>query len=359
MTHFTNQTIVVVGGAGFVGINLVKLLLDEQPKHIIIIDNLLSAERLNIPNAPSVKFVENSINATEALAAIPQDTDYIFHLSTYHGNQSSIADPLADHEHNTLTTLNLCERMKDLSQLKRVVYASAGCTVAEKTFDDAEATSEDAPISLYLDSPYQISKIIGELYLNYYFMRYNVPAVKARFQNVYGPGEILGAGAWRGTNATVWRNVTPTFIYRSLKHLSLPVQKGGVATRDFIYVTDIARGLMACAEQGEAGGVYNLASGVETSILELANLVNELTGNPTPIEFEPAREWDRSGKRFGSTEKATAQLHFSAETDLRTGLIQTIQWTRDHLNYIEHTMLKHVDRMPELQHIIQPATQAN
>ena len=141
-----------------------------------------------------------------------------------------MADPLADHEHNTLTTLKLFEALKDHDRLKRVVYASAGCTVAEKTFEGAEATQEDAPVSLWLDSPYQISKIIGEYYSNYYFSRHGLPVVKARFQNVYGPGEVLGAGRWRGTVNTVWRNVTPTFIYKALKHEALPVENGGIAT---------------------------------------------------------------------------------------------------------------------------------
>ena len=142
--------------------------------------------------------------------------------------------------------------------------------MAEKTFEGAEATQEDAPVSLWLDSPYQISKIIGEYYSNYYFSRHGLPAVKARFQNVYGPGEVLGAGRWRGTVNTVWRNVMPTFIYKALEHEALPVENGGIASRDFIYVGDMARGLIACALRGEPGGVYNLASGVETTIRELA-----------------------------------------------------------------------------------------
>jgi nucleoside-diphosphate-sugar epimerase len=97
-----------------------------------------------------------------------------------------------------------------------VVYAGAGCAVAAKTFDEASATAEDAPVSLFHDSPYSISKLIGEMYGNYYFSRYQLPFVRARFQNVYGPGEILGAGQWRGTPHTVWRNVTPTFVWKAL-----------------------------------------------------------------------------------------------------------------------------------------------
>lgn len=109
------------------------------------------------------------------------------------------------------------------------------CTVAEKTFDEAEATLiEDKPVSLFLDSPYQISKIIGEFCGNYYWMRHKLSFVKARFQNVYEPGEILGAGKWRGTPDTVWRNVVPTFIWKSIHEEPLPVENGGITSRDFI-----------------------------------------------------------------------------------------------------------------------------
>ena len=109
---------------------------------------------------------------------------------------------------------------------------------------------------------------------------------------------------------------------------ALPVENGGIASRDFIFVEDIARGLIACAARGEPGEAYNLASGVETTILDLARLINELTGNPTPIALAPARDWDRSGHRFGDPRKAREQLGFAAETALRDGLVETIAWTR-------------------------------
>jgi UDP-glucose 4-epimerase len=318
---------------------------------VLVVDNLLSAERDNLPEDPRVELVEASINDDSVLAALPAELDYVFHLSTFHGNQSSMADPLADHEHNTLTTLKLCEALKGRSNLRKVVYASAGCTVAEKTFEGAAATLEDSPVSLWLDSPYQISKIIGELYFNYYFTRFGIPAVKARFQNVYGPGEVLGAGRWRGTVNTVWRNVTPTFVYKALKGDALPVENGGIATRDLIYVEDMAAGLLACAESGRAGEVYNLASGVETSIRELAELINELTGNDTPIALKPARDWDHSGQRYGSTEKAERELGFVARTPLRQGLERQIEWTRENLDRIERCIARHADRMAAAERV--------
>ena len=345
MQAFDRSNILVVGGAGFVGSNLVRELIATSSAQVLIVDNLLSAERCNVPQSKQVDFIEGSITYDTVLKQLPRNLDYVFHLSTYHGNQNSMADPLADHENNTFTTLRLYEHLKTYKQLKKVVYSSAGCTVAEKTYGTAKATTEDDPVSLWLDTPYQMSKIFGEFYSNYYFKAHKLPVVKARFQNVYGPGEILGAGQWRGTSATVWRNVIPSFVYRALKHMPLRVDNGGVASRDFIYARDIARGLMHCAAYGEAGEAYNVASGEETSILDLANLINKLANNPAPLELAPMRSWDRSGKRFGSTEKAKEKIKFLAEVSLADGLKMTVEWTKANLAMIEKCIAKHQAEM--------------
>src|SRR5205814_5905998 len=200
-------------------------------------------------------------------------------------------------DNNLITTLKLYEHLKSYEGLAKVVYAASGCTLApHEVYEGAEATTEDGAVPFDLDSPYQISKVVGEFYSVYYHRQHRLPTVRARFQNVYGPGEILGAGRWRGTPATVWRNVTPTFIYRALKHLPLQIENNGEATRDFIYVEDIVHGLLLCAVTGQSGDVYNLASGVETSILELATMINGMAGNPAGLEFLPRRTWDHSIK---------------------------------------------------------------
>ena len=345
---FAASRIAIVGGAGFVGSNLVRLIREQAPAKVIIVDNLLSADISNVPEGADVDFRYGSIADDRILAALPDDLDYVFHLACYHGNQSSIADPIADHDNNTITTLKLFERLKAMKSLKRVVYAAAGCAVAEKTFDGASATTEDAPVSLFHDSPYSISKLIGEMYGNYYFTRHALPFVKARFQNVYGPGEVLGAGRWRGTVHTVWRNVTPTFIWKALHGEALPVENGGIASRDFIFVEDMARGLMACALRGEPGEIYNLASGVETTIRELAERINDLTGNATPIALAPARDWDRSGQRFGDPTKARERLGFAAEVTHADGLARTVDWTRANREQILRCMSQHARYVPQV-----------
>lgn len=347
-TGFKNARILVAGGAGFVGSNLVHMLLAEDPKQIIVVDNLLSSDEVNVPSDNRVKFVVGSVTDTQVLANLPDDLDYAFNLVCYHGNQSSIANPMADHDNNLLPALTLFDRLKDIKTLRRVVYAAAACAVAEKTYDDPSPTTEEQPVSLVHDSPYSISKLVGELYGNYFHIRHGLPIVKARFSNVYGPREILGAGRWRGTAHTVWRNVTPTFIWKSVNGESLPLDNGGNTSRDFIFVEDMARGLMACALRGEAGGVYNLATGRETTILELANAINQATGNKSPLDLKPARDWDRSGKRFASTEKARTQLGFEAKVSIQEGINRTVEWTRQNAAVIQICMDQHRKQLSQL-----------
>jgi UDP-glucose 4-epimerase len=345
---FSGARILIAGGAGFVGSNLCHALLREKPQQIVVVDNLLSSDISNVPDNPAVKFVQGSIADDAVLAALPADFDFAFALYCLHGNQSSIADPFLDHANNTLPSLKLFDWLKDKKSLQKVVYAAAGCAVAEKTYEEAVATPEDAPVSLFHDSPYSISKLVGEFYGNYYFTRYKLPFVKARFQNVYGPREILGAGRWRGTPHTVWRNVTPTFIWKSLHREALPLDNGGSTSRDFIFVQDLVEGLMLCALRGAPGEVYNLASGVETTIRELAETINAITGNPTPVELRPARDWDRSGRRFGATEKSKRTIGFQAKTRLRAGLEQTIAWTRTNEATIRRCIVQHDRHMLQL-----------
>jgi UDP-glucose 4-epimerase len=348
MVDFSHKKILVVGGAGFVGSNLSKKLLNLNASHVMVVDNLLSADISQVPIHSNLEFIHASITSDKVLNSLPLDLDYVFHLATYHGNQSSIEDPLKDHENNTLTSLKLFDKISKFKKLERVVYSSAGCTVAKKTFDHAEATMEQEDVSLYLDSPYQMSKIFGEFYGNYYFMRYGMPFVKARFQNVFGPGEILGAGEWRGNVNTIWRNVTPTFIFKALHHQALPLENNGIATRDFIYVDDIVDGLIACALNGKNGGVYNIASGVETSIAQLAHLINEVTQNSQAILNVEARAWDRSGKRHGDTEKSEKEIGFKSQISLPLGLERTVEWTKNNMPLILSCMNKHQRYLPEI-----------
>lgn len=335
------STALVVGGAGFVGSNLVLALLEQGVSQVTIVDNLLSSEASNIPLDSRVEFIYGSISDQKILNKLPNQIDFVWHLACFHGNQSSIADPIADHANNTLTSLMLFEHLSQKVRTKKVVYAAAGCAVAEKTAYDPIATPEDAPISLFHDSPYSISKIIGEMYGNYYFTRSGLPFVRARFQNVYGPREILGAGQWRGTPATVWRNVVPTFIFRALSGENLLIEGDGRMSRDFIFVDDVVSGLIACALKGTPGEAYNLASGMETTIKALAELIVDVANSRSEIVFGSPRVWDSSARRFGSTHKSLESIGFRASIDLSSGLGRTFEWTKLNESSIRSCISRH------------------
>ena len=337
----------MTGGAGFVGSNLCRRLLSEGVEAVTVVDNLLSAEIWNLPQDHRLRLVQGSAADRATLAAVrDEDCEYVFHLATFHGNQNSIADALADHANNALPTLVLLERLASVNTLRKVVYASAGCTLGQAVPGHPTVSREDTPLPLVFDSPYQVSKILGELYGNYYWARRGLPFVKARFQNVYGPGEILGAGAWRGTSATVWRNVVPTFTYRALHAMPLLVE-GELASRDFIFVEDIVEGLLRCASHGVAGEVYNLGTGIETRILDLARKINHLAGARSEVRLVPGRDWDHSLRRYASTEKARQQLGFIACTNTDPGLQRTVDWTRANLDRIREAIAKHAAFMRE------------
>ena len=129
---------------------------------------------------------------------------------------------------------------------------------------------------------------------------------------------------------------------------ALPLDNGGLVSRDFIYVKDLAKGLIACALNGAAGEAYNMATGRETMIRELASIINKLTNNPTVVDLKPARDWDKSGRRFGDPTKAQRELGFEMSTNINDGLEETVNWSIENKDRILSTMLKHRRFLPEL-----------
>jgi nucleoside-diphosphate-sugar epimerase len=333
---------VVIGGAGFVGSWVVNEILKDSNTRVTIVDNLISSEKWNISTDPRVNFIEGSAADINVLKSIQDKVDYVYQLACFHGNQSSIARPFDDLENGLKTTLATLEWVKTSNPQARVIYSGAGCAVAEKTWDEPTAVEERESTSLLHDSPYSISKITGEMYCLYYAKQQNLDVVRVRFQNVYGPREILGAGQWRGTTNTVWRNVIPTFIFKALNNDDLEIFENSQASRDFIYAEDIAKGVIRAATIGVNGKVYNLASGSETFIMDLAQLILSMTESKSNLIKKDKRDWDNSGRRYGSTKKTESELNFTANMRLFDGLKSTIEWTIENMPKISESMNKFV-----------------
>src|SRR5207245_4963816 len=181
--------------------------------------------------------------------------EILFHLAAHFANQNSIDHPELDLMVNGMGTLRVLEQARR-SDIERFVYASSGCGIYGS--DTPMPFTEDY-VSMDLYTPYQVTKMLGELYTNMYANLYGLPIVNARIFNSFGPGELPGED----------RNVIPNLFYWSMNGQPLPITGTGEETRDFTYVGDIVNGLLACATAEEAiGEAINLATGREVRIID-------------------------------------------------------------------------------------------
>jgi nucleoside-diphosphate-sugar epimerase len=204
----------------------------------------------------------------------------------------------------------------------RVVYASSGCSIYGS---EAPLPLKEEFMSMHLTTPYQITKMLGELYGNFFHHYYGLPIVKTRLFNSYGPGEVPGQ----------YRNVIPNFIFRALLGLPLPFTGDGDETRDFTYVMDIVDALLRAGYFEQAiGREMNIASGTEINILQMAERINELTGNKAGIIRAERRVWDTKKRLLASIEKAKELLGYEPKINFEDGLKATIQWFKDNFENI-------------------------
>jgi len=311
---FNEKTVLVTGGAGAIGSNLVKTLSNLETKKIIIIDDLSSSYEWNILASPKVAFIKGNILDDEKLRwAFKEKPQIVYHLAGHFANQNSVDNPETDLMVNGMGTLKVLEHAH-LVGVERFVYASSGCGIYGA---DSKMPFEEHDVSMKLYTPYQVTKMLGELYTNYYYNLYHLPIVNARFFNSYGPGEVPGK----------YRNVIPNFFYWAISKQPLPITGTGDETRDFTYVGDIIDGLLAMAYYKEAvGEAFNLGTEREIRIGDLAEWINEITGNKAGIVFKERRDWDKKNRLLASIEKARKVLGYSPSMDFKEGLKQVNAW---------------------------------
>ena len=326
LSHYTGKRILVTGGAGCIGSNLVKTLLKAEPEKIIVIDDLSSGHKWLLPDDQKIYFIHGSILDDEKMKrAFSLKPHYVFHLAAHFANQNSVDHPETDLLVNGLGTLKTLE-YANLTGVERFVFASSGCSVYGS---QAPLPLREDFVSLHLDTPYQINKLVGELYCNYFHDYYGLPVAIARYFNVYGPGEVPGK----------YRNVIPNFIWWAMHGKPLPITGTGEETRDFTYVEDIVDGTLRMGVIKEAiGEAINLASETETKIIDLANWINEITGSKAGIVYKPKRDWDKSTRRRASIEKAKKILKYNPKNDIKSGLKKTYEWFKQNWENIKKSV---------------------
>ncbi len=314
---YKDKVILVTGGAGAIGTNLCSKLADTGAQMIIILDNLSSGYTWNIPKRKNIMFVKGCITDDVYLKRVFfEQPQYVYHLAAFFANQNSVDYPEKDLYVNGVGTLKLLEYSL-FNKVKRFVYASSGCSIYGS---QAPLPLKEDFMSMNLSTPYQITKMLGELYCNFFKNHYELSVVKTRFFNSYGPGEVPGQ----------YRNVIPNFIYWAMNGEPLPITGTGEETRDFTYVDDLVDGLLRAGYYESAiGQEFNLASGKETTIIDIANMINEIVGNKAGINFAQRRKWDTKSRLLASLYRANKLIKYEPKTEFKDGLINTIQWFKD------------------------------
>ncbi len=319
---YKGKTVLVTGGAGCVGSNLCRKLSQLDAKKVIILDDMSSAYKWNVPIGKNIQFVQGSILDDEMLRRVFKERpQYVFHLAAHFANQNSVDNPEKDLMVNGLGILKVLQHAHIVG-VDRFVYSSSGCGVYGL---ESKMPFQEHDISIHLHTPYQVTKLLGELYTNYFHNLYELPIVNARFFNVFGPGEVPGR----------YRNVIPNFMYWALNKRALPITGDGSETRDWTYVGDIVNGLLAMGEKDKAiGNAINLGSGTEHKVIDLANIINQITKNPAGINFIERRDWDVKKNLCASITRAKQILDFEPKVTFENGLINVEGWFRDNWNNI-------------------------
>lgn len=311
--------VLVTGGAGFIGSHVADAFL-AAGYAVTILDDLSSGRRTNLPAA--AQFVEGDIRSAES-AVLLRDGGFaiVCHLAAQIDVRNSVSDPVADASRNILGTLNLLEAARAAPTRPRIVFASTGGAI----YGDGADVPSDEGQAKNPESPYGIGKLAAEYYLRYYGRVHGLDTVALRFANVYGPRQDPHGEA----------GVVAIFCQRLMAGRALTVFGDGRQTRDYVHVGDVARANVAAATATLPAPVqvderaFNVGTGVETSVLELAAALQRASGHATGIEHAPARPGEqlRSAVRVA---KAARVLGWFSAVPLEAGLRETFDWFRQH-----------------------------
>lgn len=319
--EYAGKSILVTGGAGAIGSNLIIALsfLVGESGRVIVLDDLSSSKTKNpwnIVPMDNVMFILGDVSDDIMLKRIfHEKVDLVFHLAAFFANQNSVDFPEKSAKTDVIGLIKLLE-YSVVSNIERFVYASSGCSIYGS---HAELPVKEDFISMHLTTPYQINKMSGEMYCNFYNHHYGLETVNCRFFNSYGPGEIPGQ----------YRNVIPNFIYWSMNKNEIPITGDGSETRDFTYVLDLVQGLLKSGISKDCiGQNFNLSAGKEISIMDMANKVSKATGEKLNIDFRPRRKWDTKMRMLASTEKAKEIIGYEPKINFDEGFQTNVDWFR-------------------------------
>lgn len=305
---FDGRSILVTGGAGFVGGAVVRELVDLGA-HVTVLDDLFTGRTEILPS--EVRFVEGSVTDAALVERLVREAGLVFHMAA-RNIIASTANPRDDFETNIGGTLNVLLAARDAGT-ERVVYTGSTSVYGNPRMIPIDET--DTPVPL---SPYAASKLGGENYCVAFSESYGLPVSVVRYSNVYGEGQ-------RPDNP--YCGVVSKFFAAAYAGQPISIHGDGQQTRDFTYIDDaVDATLLAMVSPRAEGEVFNVGTGIETSVNELALLVAEAARREVAVEHIDRRDIDNIRRRVVNIEKARRMLRWSPQVSLPMGLAMTARW---------------------------------
>lgn len=305
-----SMKVLVTGGAGFIGSNLVKALL-QQGDDVVVLDNLSSGVKKNIEFYTEINFVEDDIRNASVLDKVMKEVEVIYHLAASVGNKRSIDNPFLDADINVKGTLCILEAARKYQVRKIVVSSSAGVFGELKTLPIKEDHAVEPR------TPYASSKLYSEKISLAYADIYGMEAICLRYFNVYGLNQRFDA----------YGNVIPIFVFKMLQGEQLHIYGDGEQTRDFINVQDVVQANIKAANTRGISGVFNIGSGTSITINELTKNLISISGINPKIMYK--------AERLGDVKHSLADITFAKQAlgyypsvDLNQGLKEYVKWAR-------------------------------
>lgn len=316
LKDFKGQQILVTGGAGFVGSNLVRYLLSLDAK-VTVLDDLFTGALSNLEGLNNYEFIQGDVRDEKLIAELVNKFDYIFHLAA-RNIIISTKNPQEDYSVNIGGTLNLLMALRNHPKLKKFIYTSSVSIYGNSRY---LPINEDDSYNLL--NPYAVSKLSGENYTIVFYENYNLPVSVVRYSNVYGDFQ---------SPQNPYCGVIGKFIESIEDKKAICVHGDGEQTRDFTYVSDsVEATLLAGISDRSTGEVFNIGTGVEVSVNNLIQTLAKVYGKDTlDVDYILKRDIDNIRRRVVNIEKIRHRLRWSPQYNLLHGLTKTVDWYHKH-----------------------------
>lgn len=319
MLEITGNKILVTGGAGFIGSNLVSYLIKNNASNVRVLDNLSTGHYKNIAqfeDLSNFEFIKGDIRDVDTCQKACEGMDYVLHQAALGSVPRSITDPITSNDVNVSGFLNMLVAVRD-QKVKRLVYAASSSTYG----DSQEIPKVEDKIGKPL-SPYAVTKYVNELYADVFAKTYQMEIIGLRYFNIFGPNQDPN-GAYAA--------VIPKFINLFLNNEAPVINGDGTISRDFTYVDNAVQAnikAMLSDNSTAINQVYNVACGESTSLNELVSILKRETGVTLEVTHGPNRVGDIEHS-LADVSKAKDRIGYTPDVDINEGLKRTVSWFKD------------------------------